>query len=329
MTSVHFPRRRLLAAIGTLCAAFGVAATAQAQAYPSKPIKIVVPYPPGGANDIVSRLLAQKLQDQIGQPVMVENRPGASGNTGADAVAKSPADGYTLILVTTGHSIAPALYPKLPYDITSELAPVSTLITGPMLVLTDPNGPYKTMADLIAAAKAKPEQLNYGSAGNGSTTHLSSELIAHSAGVKFNHIPYKGSAPAMVDVMAGNTSMVMDLMLSSVPQVKAGKLRAIAITSAKRHPSLPDVPTLGESGFKGMELAVWNGLMVPAKTPKDVIARLNAEIRKAMASSDLKQRINEQGFDVMTGTPKQFSVLLNAEMARWGTVVKVSGAKAD
>jgi len=330
MTSVRF-RRRMLAAIAALCAALGVvtAAQAQGQAFPNKPIKIVVPYPPGGANDIVSRLLAQKLQDQFGQPVVVENRPGASGNTGADAVAKSPADGYTLILVTTGHSIAPSLYAKLPYDITSDLVPVSTLISGPMLVLTNPSGKYKTMADLIAFAKAKPGQLNYGSAGNGSTTHLSAELIAHTAGVKFNHIPYKGSAPAMTDVMGGNADMVMDLMLSSVPHVKAGKLRAIAITSANRHPSLPDVPTLGESGFKGMELAVWNGLMVPARTPKDVIARLNAEIRKAMASADLELRINEQGFDVLTGTPEQFSALLKAEMARWATVVKASGAKAD
>lgn len=329
MHSNHFPRRRLLVGIVSLFAAFGAATVAHAQVFPSKPIKIVVPYPPGGANDTVSRLLAQKLQEQLGQPVIVENKAGASGNIGADFVAKSPADGYTLVLVTTGHSIAPSLYTNLSYDITTDLAPVSTLISGPMLVLTNPNSKLKSMADLIAFAKAKPGVLSYGSAGNGSTTHLSAELIAHTAGVKFNHIPYKGSAPAMVDVMGGNTDMVMDLMLSSVPHVKAGNLQAIAISSAARHPSLPDVPTLGESGFKGVELAVWNGLMVPVKTPKDVVAKLNAEIRKAMNSAELKQRINDQGFDVLTGTPEQFSAQLKAEMARWATVVKVSGAKVD
>jgi tripartite-type tricarboxylate transporter receptor subunit TctC len=299
-----------------------------AQSFPNKPVKIVVPYPPGGANDIVARLVAQKLTEQMGQTFLVENKPGASGNNGANEVAKGAADGYTMLLVTTGHSIAPALN-KLPYDITSDLAPVTTLISGPMLVLTNPQGNIKTMADLIVAGKAKPGQLNYGSAGVGSTTHLAAELIASTAGVKFNHIPYKGSAPAMADVMGGHAEMVMDLMLSSVPHVQAGKLRAIAITSAKRAPSLPDVPTLSESGFSGMEMSVWNGLMVPSKTPKAVISKLNEEILKAMSSPDLKARIKEQGFDVLVGSPEQFTVLLKSEMARWAVAVKASGAASN
>lgn len=320
---------RVCAAILLCLAGLAAPGYAMAQGFPTKPVKIIVPYPPGGANDIVSRLLAQRLTDSLGQSVVVENRPGASGNNGADSVAKSPADGHTLILVTTGHSIAPSLYAKLPYDIRSDLVPVTTLITGPMLVLTSPQGPLKTLAKLIASAKARPGQLNYGSAGNGSTTHLAAELIATAAGVKFNHIPYKGSAPAMMDVMAGNADMVMDLMLSSMPHVKAGKLRAIAVTSAQRMPELPEVPTLAESGFAGMELAVWNGLMAPANTPKAVIDRLNTEIRKVMDTPDMKERINSQGFVVLTGTPEQFSTMLKAEMERWAKAVKASGAKVD
>ncbi len=324
----HFNRRTVAtAAMGVLV--LFAAGSAVAQAWPTKAIKIVVPYPPGGANDIVARLLGQKLTDQLGQPVVVENRPGASGNNGADTVAKSPADGYTLILVTTGHSIAPSLYAKLPYNIRTDLTPVSTLISGPMLVMTNPQGKINSMADLIAAAKVKPGALSYGSAGSGSTTHLAAELIATTAGVKFNHIPYKGSAPAMVDVMGGNVQMVMDLMLSSMPHVKSGKLKAIAITSARRDPALPEVPTLSEAGFPGLEMSVWNGLMAPAGTPKEVIAKLNTEIRKAMELPDLKERIHAQGFSVLTGTPEQFSAVLRSEMDRWAKAVKDSGAKAD
>ena len=326
---MRFTSRRIFAATLLALASVTAPGLGVAQGFPTKPVKIVVPYPPGGANDIVSRLLAQRLTDSLGQSVVVENRPGASGNNGADSVAKAPADGHTLVLVTTGHSIAPSLYAKLPYDIRSDLVPVTTLISGPMLVLTHPQGPLKTMAELIASAKARPGQLNYGSAGNGSTTHLAAELIATTAGVKFNHVPYKGSAPAMVDVMAGNADMVMDLMLSSMPHVRAGKLRAIAVTSAQRMAELPDVPTLMESGFPGMELAVWNGLMAPANTPKAVIDKLNAEIRKVMDTPDMKERIGSQGFAVLTGTPEQFSSLLKAEMERWAKAVKASGAKAD
>lgn len=305
------------------------AGLATAQNFPTQTIKIVVPYPPGGTNDLVARLLVQKLQEQMGQSVIVENKPGASGNIGAEFVAKSAPNGYTLLLVTTGHSIAPSLYQKLSYNLLTDLTPVAELTTGPMLVMTDPNGPLRTMGDLIAAAKANPGRITFGSAGNGSTTHLAAELIASTAGVKLNHVPYKGSAPAMTDLMGGTVSMVMDLMPSALPHVKGGKLRAVAITSERRSPLLPDVPTLGETGLPPMNLAVWNGLMAPAKTPPEIVAKLNAETRKAMDSPDIKDRLASQGFAVAVGTPAQFGSLVRTEEERWAKVVKESGAKVE
>ena len=304
----------------------GLSGLAAAQNYPAKPIRIIVPYPPGGTNDAVARILGQKLTEQLGQPVVVENKAGASGNIGAESVAKAPADGYTLILVTTGHSIHPSLYPKLAYDITTDLAPVSELTSGPMLVMVNPQLPVKNLADLIALAKAKPGQVNFGSAGNGSTTHLAAEQICSLAGVKMNHIPYKGSAPAMADVIAGNAQLVLDLMFSAMPQVKGGRLRAIAITGRARSPLLPEVPTVAESGLPGFEAMVWNGLMAPASTPKEVIARLNAEIKKALAGTETKDLLQAQGFAASWSTPEQFGALIRSEIERWKKVVKSSGA---
>jgi len=312
---------------GAMCLPLlGVAGLAFGQAYPSKPIRIVVPYPPGGTNDAVARILAHKLTEQMGQPVLVENKPGASGNIGADSVAKSPPDGYALILVTTGHSIAPSLYSKLPYDIASDLVPVAELTSGPMLVMVNPQLPIKTLADLIALAKAKPGTINFASAGNGSTTHLTPELISNLAGIKMNHIPYKGSGPAMADVIAGSVQVVLDLMFSAMPQVKGGRLRAIAITGSARSPLLPEVPTVAESGFPGFEATVWNGLMAPANTPKEVIARLNAEIKKALATADMNELLQSQGFAASWSTPEQFGALIHSELERWKKVVKASGA---
>lgn len=334
--TIH-PRRQALTTFlqrllgGTIAAVATLTATgaAMAQAYPSKPVKIVVPYTPGGTNDLVARILAQKLQEQMGQTVIVDNKPGASGNTGIDGVARSAADGYTVGLITTGHSIHPSLYPKLPYSLKTDLAPVVELTSGPMLVMVNPGTPYKTVKDLVTAAKAKPGAINYGSAGNGSTTHLSTELLGTMAGVKFNHIPYNGSAPAMTDAMAGNVDLVMDLIYSALPNVKSGRLRAIAISGAQRSPVMPEVPTVAESGVPGFEAYVWNGLVVPAGTPKDVVARLNAEVKKAMATPEIKERITAQGFAVTTGTPEEFGKVIADDMDRWAKVVKASGAKID
>ncbi|MCP3020136.1 tripartite tricarboxylate transporter substrate binding protein [Cupriavidus basilensis] len=321
--------KRWLAAAVAATAALTMPALTLAQAFPAKPVKIVVPYPPGGTNDIVVRLLAQKLGDSMGQPFVVENKPGASGNLGAEQVARAAPDGYTLLLVTTGHSIHPSLYKNLRYNIKTDLTPVSELTRGPMLVMVTPSLPYKTVRDVIAAAKAKPGSINFGSAGNGSSTHLATELLSSMAGVKMTHIPYNGSAPAMADVMAGNAQLVMDLMFSALPQVNGGKLRAIAITGAKRSPLLPNVPTVAESGVPGFETLAWNGLMAPANTPKPIIDKLNAEIHKALDAPEMKERLRAQGFEPSPGTPEQFGALIRSEIDRWAKVVKSSGAKVE
>lgn len=321
--------KRWLAAAVAATAALTLPALSLAQAFPAKPVKIVVPYPPGGTNDIVVRLLAQKLGDSMGQPFVVENKPGASGNLGAEQAARAAPDGYTLLLVTTGHSIHPSLYKNLRYNIKTDLTPVSELTRGPMLVMVTPSLPYKTVRDVIAAAKAKPGSINFGSAGNGSSTHLATELLSSMAGVKMTHIPYSGSAPAMADVMAGNAQLVMDLMFSALPQVNGGKLRAIAITGAKRSPLLPNVPTVAESGVPGFETLAWNGLMAPASTPKPIIDKLNAEIHKALDAPEMKERLRAQGFEPSPGTPEQFGALIRSEIDRWAKVVKTSGAKVE
>lgn len=309
--------------------ATSLAGTAQAQNYPHQPITIVVPYPPGGTNDIVARMLGKKLTEQMGQAVIVENRAGASGTMGAGTVARAAADGYTLLLITTGHTIHPALYPKLPYDMKTSFQPISKLTSGPMLVMVNPSLPVKNLAELIALAKSKPGELNYGSAGNGSTTHLTTELIDSIAGIKMTHVPYKGSAPAMMDVISGNAQVVLDLVFSSQPHVKSGKLKAIAITGSKRSPILPNVPTVAESGIPGFEATVWNALVAPAGTPKDVVAKLNAEIRKAMADPKFGDQLRSQGFDADWSTPEQLGTLVSSEMTRWGKVVKDTGTKMD
>jgi len=288
-----------------------------------------VPYAPGGTNDIVARLVAQKLGDSLGQPVIVENKPGASGNLGAEQVARAPADGYTLLLVTTGHAIAPSLYPSLRYNIRTDLAPVTELTSGPLLVMTSTKTPYKTVGELLAAAKAKPSSINFGSAGNGSSTHLAVEQMNSIAGVKMTHIPYTGSMPAMQDVMAGNADLVMDLMFTAMPQVTGGKLRAIAITGNKRSPLLPDVPTVAESGLPGFDVEVWNGLMAPAGTPKPILDRLNAEIRKVLDNPELKKRFEAQGFEATWTPADKFGALIASETNRWAKVVQSSGAKVE
>jgi tripartite-type tricarboxylate transporter receptor subunit TctC len=320
---------RLIARLsaGLLAAAF--AAPALAQSYPAKPVRIVVPYPPGGPNDIVARTVGQKLSEQLGQPVIVDNKPGASGNIGAESVAKSPPDGYTLLLLTTGHTINPSLYPKLGYDLEKDLAPVTQLTAGPMVVVANPSLPAKNIKELISLAKAKPGSLNFGSAGNGSSTHLAPELFSSMAGIKMNHIPYKGSAPALTDLMAGQIQVAFDFMISAMPHVKSGKIKALAVTSTIRSPAAPDLPTVAESGVPGFEVIGWNGLVVPARTPKDAVAKLNAELKKALDQPDTKERFAAQGFSATWTTPEKFGAYIESEHAKWAKVVKDSGAKID
>jgi tripartite-type tricarboxylate transporter receptor subunit TctC len=306
-----------------------VATSVFAQGYPTKPARVVVPYPPGGPTDIVARVVSQKLSEQMGQQFIVENRPGAGGNIGAEAVAKSPADGYTLLVATTAHAINPSLFKSLGYNLTKDFAPVSQLTSGPLVIVANPSLPAKSVQELIALAKAKPGTLNYASSGNGQSTHLSAELFATMAGIKMNHIPYKGSAPALTDVMGGQASLMFDTMLSAMPQVKNGKLKAIAVTSAARSPAAPEVPTVAESGLPGYEAIAWNGLLVPAGTPADVVAKLNAELKKALDAPDVKDRFSAQGFGAAWNTREAFAKFIQSELDKWAKVVKVSGATLD
>ena len=337
MHAIRFPsRRRLLAAAAAaLCLAAPAfaqaqaAAPASAPAYPTKPVKLVVPYPPGGPTDIVARLVAQKLSDAMGQQFIIDNRPGAGGNPGAELVARSPADGYTLVVATTAHAINPSLFKNLGYSLSKDFAPVSQLTSGPLVIVANPQLPAKNVAELIALAKAKPGELNFASSGNGQSTHLSAELFAAMAGVKMNHIPYKGSAPALTDTMGGQTQLMFDTMLSAMPHVKAGKLKALAVTSATRSPVAPDLPTVAESGLPGYEAIAWNGLLAPAGTPPEVLARLSAELKKVLAAPDVKDKFEAQGFAASWNSPEDFGRFMSAEVDKWAKVVKTSGAKVD
>jgi tripartite-type tricarboxylate transporter receptor subunit TctC len=329
MHAIRFPsRRRLLAAAGAaLCLA--VPTFAQAQAYPTKPVKLVVPYPPGGPTDIVARLVAQKLSDAMGQQFIIDNRPGAGGNPGAELVARSPADGYTLVVATTAHAINPSLFKNLGYSLSKDFAPVSQLTSGPLVIVANPSLPANNVAELIALAKSKPGELNFASSGNGQSTHLSAELFAAMAGVKMKHIPYKGSAPALTDTMGGQTHLMFDTMLSAMPHVKGGKLKALAVTSAARSPVAPDVPTVAESGLPGYEAIAWNGLLAPTGTPPEVLSRLSAELKKVLAAPDVKEKFEAQGFAASWNSPEDFGRFMNAEVDKWAKVVKTSGAKVD
>ena len=317
--------------IGLACAVACVAASglAMAQDYPNKPVKLVVPYPPGGPTDIVARVVAQKLQEQMGQPFVIDNKPGAGANTGAEAVARSTPDGYTLLVATTAHAINPSLFSKLSYQLLKDLAPVSQLTSGPLVIVANPALPAQNIQELIALAKGKSGGLNFGSSGNGQSTHLSAELFSAMAGIKMSHVPYKGSAPALTDVMAGQTDLMFDTMLSAMPHVKAGKLKALAITSSKRSPVAPHLPTVAESGLPGYEAIAWNGLLAPAGTPKEVVARLNAELKKVLENPDVRQRFEAQGFAASWNSPATFGSFLQAEVDKWAKVVQVSGAKID
>ncbi|MFO1220529.1 MAG: tripartite tricarboxylate transporter substrate binding protein [Burkholderiaceae bacterium] len=318
-------RRATLALIAsTLCAG------AFAQAWPAKPIRIVVPFPPGGGTDIIARETSQRVAKATGWTFVIDNKPGAGGNLGVDSVAKSPADGYTLVLGQSSNlAINPTLYAKLPYDPQKDLAPIVLLANAPLVMVTAVSTPYKTLADVVNAAKSKPGQINFASPGNGTVAHLTAELFQKAAGVKTQHVPYKGASQAMTDVISGT----VDLYMSSVPtllgHIRQGKVRALAVTAAKRVDDLPDVPTINESGYKGFDAVTWFGLLAPAGTPKDVIARLNTEFNKALQQSELAKRLGDEGADPAGGTPEQFAALIKAEIPRWGKVVKDSGAKVD
>ncbi len=312
-----------------LAASVGAGAV-YAQPYPSKSIRYVVPYAPGGSTDIVARVLALKLSEALGQQVVVDNRPGAGGSIGADIVAKSPPDGYTMVTAVTGiMAINQFLYRKLPFDPEKDFAPVTQIGSLPLILVVHPSLPAKSVREFIAIAKSKPGQLNYGSSGVGTATHMTTELFKTMAGVDLVHIPYKGSGQVMGDVIGGQLALIFDQIVSSLPHVQGGKLRMLGITSAKRFPSLPDLPTIAESGVPGYESISWAGVAVPAGTPKEIVARLHAEIVKVLAMPDIRERFLRDGIETVGSTPEQFAEHIRRERIKWAKVVRDSGAKAD
>jgi tripartite-type tricarboxylate transporter receptor subunit TctC len=315
---------RATAAIMALAAA--CATPASAQNYPVKPIRVIVPSGAGGSVDTLGRLLAQKLTASLGQQVLVENRSGSGGVIGTELVARAPADGYTLLMAYGSHVVNPTLYPKLPYDTVKDFIPITQVAVQPLLVNVHPALPAKSIKELVALAKARPGQLNYGSAGSGSGGHLATEILCMMANVKMTHVPYKGSAAAMFDVVAGHTQLMVVTLITSLPQVRSGKLRAIGITSAKRSPIVPDVPAVAET-IPGYDVEVSYFLLAPAGTPREIVTRLNAESARALKDKDLVERLARDGAAPVGNSPEETSRYIDREIVKWGKAVKASGAK--
>jgi tripartite-type tricarboxylate transporter receptor subunit TctC len=298
--------------------------------YPDRPIQLVVTVPPGGAADIVARLIAAKLADALGQPVIINNRGGAGGTTAAAQVAKSDPDGYTLLLNTIAtHGIGPHIYSNLQYDPVKDFSPVILIAKLPLIMVVNTDVPAKSVAELIALAKAKPGQLMFSSAGTGGAPHLAGELFKTVTGVDILHVPYRGSGPAVIDLIAGRITMMFDATPSLMPNITAGKLRAIAAASPQRHRLLPDVPSFKELGYPQMDIALWYGIVAPAGTPAPIVQRLNAELAKIVQIPEVRQNLTEQGADVQGGTPEAFAAFMRNESDRWGEVVKKAGVKPD
>ncbi len=310
-------------------ALLAVPGAALAQAYPSKPVHIVVPFPPGGAVDTIARVLGQRLSEQMGQPVIVDNRPGASANIGAELVAKAAPDGYTLLMAANGLATNNTLFPKLAFNGVRDFAAVARVGYAPLVVVVNPSFQAKSLKELIAMAKAEPGKLTYASAGNGSSGHLAGELFKISAKIDALHVPYKGGAPAIADLLGGRISFMPINPIEALSHIKAQRLRVLAVASDKRLASLPDVPTVNEAGLPGYEASVWWGLVAPAKTPTDVVAKLNAETGRALDDQGVRDRLTALGVVITPGTPEQFGAFIRAEDARWASVIKASGITAD
>lgn len=320
-------RTILALGLGTLAA---IGSTAASENYPNRPIRLIVPFPAGGGTDIIAREVANKVAITEGWTIVIDNKPGSGGNIGVDAAAKSTPDGYTLVLGQTSNlAINPTLYPKLAYNPQKDLTPIGLVASAPLAIVVAADSPYKTIADLIAAAKAKPGTLNYASSGSGTVAHLATEQFQKTAGVQFTHVPYKGAAQGLTDLIGGQIQMYVSSIPTLIGHIRNGKMRALAVTSLRRNADLPNVPTLDESGYKGFDAATWFGIAGPAAMPKEVVTKLNAAFNKALATADVKKNLEAQGAEILSGTPEKFGSLVHSEIGRWGPIVKASGARVD
>ena len=315
-------------ALAGICA--GATAPAGAQGYPVKPVRLIVPYPPGGGTDIFARLVGAKLSETLGQPIVVEQRPGAAGVIGADLAAKAAPDGYTLVIGQASNlAINLSLMRKLPYDPTRDFAPITLVATSPNLLVVHPSLPVRTIRDLVVLAKSKPGAINYASAGNGSPGHLAAEYFKKVAKIDMVHIPYKGATPALIDVIAGQASLYFTSPIAAQPYVRSGRLRQIAVTSGMRFPPLPDVPTIAEGGYRDIDMTSWWGLLAPAGTAADIVDKLHAATVKALNTAEIRERLATQGAMVVTSTPGEFAAYIKSEIAKWARIVSASGARLD
>jgi len=322
---------RISGIAGAVLIAFaaGYSTLAQAQGYPTKPIRLIVPFAPGGGTDITGRSIALKLSEALGQTVVVDNRAGANGTIGADIAAKAAPDGYTLGMISTSHSVNVSLFRKLPYDLIRDLAPITQATTQPYALVVHPSVAAKSVTELIALAKSRPGALNYGSSGTGGLSHLSGALLASLSGINLTHIPYKGGAPALTDVIAGQIQMLFSTILQSHAHIKTGRLRALAVTTAKRSPAAPELPTLHEAGVPGYEVSGWYGIMAPAKTPQPIVARLSQEIAKILHTREVGERLAADGSEPVGSTPQQFGAHIRSEVAKWNKVVQQAGIRME
>jgi len=319
----------LRASCALLCGLIAAPADLLAQTFASRPLRMIVPYPAGGGADVVGRMLAQKLSESFGQPFVVENRPGAASNIGTEIVARAAADGYTVLLVGTNHTSNVNLFRKIPYDPIKDFAPVSLLTTASYVLDAHPSLPVHSVKDLVALARAKPGQINYGSGGNGLASHLGMELFKRMARIDMQHVPYKGGPPMLTDLLGGQISVGYDNIITSVPHIRSGRLRALAVSGARRSPLLPEVPTMAESGWPGYDVSIWQGLLAPAGTPETTLARLQEHTVAGMRNADTRERMAALGADVVASTRQEFAAFIKAEIDKWAEIIRATGAKLD
>lgn len=324
---MKFPVRRVL--IAAVCVLASAAAGAQIRDFPNRPVRVIVPVPPGGIVDVVVRILGQKMTEVMGQPVVIDNRPGASTNVGTELVARAPGDGYTLLSTSLPLVVNPSLFPRLPFDVEKDLAPVSLVIAAPFVLAAHPSVPARSVKELIALARAKPGMLNYASAGNGTNLHVAAELFKNLTGTRIVHVPYRGGGPALTAVLAGESDLSFLSLVAVLPQVNAGRVRALAITSSRRAPVVANLPTVAEAGVPGYEFTSWVGILAPATTPPRTVAALNDYIVRAMRAPDVSERFANEGAEVIANTPAQFGAQIKTELVRWAKVVRENQLKAD